>query len=60
MDIWKFFAVGHTNHVFYNPMSEGKFDELIERLALPPDARVLDIACGSDCSNCSGRVIRSQ
>jgi SAM-dependent methyltransferase len=46
MDIWKFFAVGHTNHVFYNPMSEAKFDEMIERLALPRDARMLDVACG--------------
>lgn len=46
MDIWKFFDVGHENHVFYNPMSEAKFDEFVERLALPENARVLDIACG--------------
>ncbi len=46
MDIWKFFAVGHENHVFCNPLSEEKFDEVVGRLALPKDARVLDIACG--------------
>lgn len=46
MDIWKFFAVGHRNHVYCNPMSEAKFDEIIERLALPEGASVLDIACG--------------
>lgn len=46
MDIWKFFAVGHRNHTFCNPMSETKFDELIDRLALQGNARVLDIACG--------------
>ena len=46
MDIWKFFGVGHRNHTFCNPMSGAKFDELIERLALPERARVLDIASG--------------
>ena len=46
MDIWKFFAIGHEHHVFCNPLGEPKFDELIERLAFPEAARVLDIACG--------------
>lgn len=46
MDIWKYFAVGHQNHVFCNPLSEAKFAEVIERLDLPASARVLDIACG--------------
>jgi SAM-dependent methyltransferase len=46
MDIWKFFAVGHANHRFCNPLAVEKFDELIERLALPTHARALDIACG--------------
>ncbi len=46
MDIWKFFAVGHQNHTFCNPLCEAKFAEVIERLDLPARARVLDIACG--------------
>jgi SAM-dependent methyltransferase len=46
MDLWKYFAVGHEHHVYCNPLSEAKVDELIELLALPIEARVLDIACG--------------
>ena len=46
MDTWKFFGITHRDAVFCNPMSEQKFDELISLLKLPPDARVLDIACG--------------
>jgi SAM-dependent methyltransferase len=46
MDHWKYFAIGHEHHVYCNPLSEAKVDELIARLALPDKARVLDIACG--------------
>ena len=46
MDLWKYFAIGHEHHVFCNPVSEAKVDELIGLLALPEGARVLDIACG--------------
>jgi len=46
MDLWKYFAVGHEHHVYCNPLSEAKVDELIALLALPDEARVLDIACG--------------
>lgn len=46
MDLWKFFAIGHEPHVFCNPLSEEKFDEVIELLALPEGGRMLDIACG--------------
>lgn len=46
MDFWKFFAIGHANHGFMNPMSEAKLDEMIELMQLPPNGRVLDIACG--------------
>jgi SAM-dependent methyltransferase len=46
LDLWKFFSIGHTHHRYMNPMSEAKFDEIIELLALPAGARVLDIACG--------------
>jgi SAM-dependent methyltransferase len=46
MDLWKYFAIGHEHHVFCNPISEAKVDELIALLDLPEEARVLDIACG--------------
>ena len=46
MDVWKYFAIGHERHLFCNPLSEAKVDELIALLALPEEARVLDIACG--------------
>ena len=46
MDIWKYHGITHRNHLLCNPTSEAKLDELVELLPLPPDARVLDIACG--------------
>lgn len=46
MDFWKYLAVGHERHVYCNPLSEAKVDELIALLALPNEGRVLDIACG--------------
>jgi SAM-dependent methyltransferase len=46
MDFWKYFAIGHEPHLFCNPLSEAKVNELIELLALSDEARVLDIACG--------------
>ncbi len=46
MDLWKYFAVGHEHHLYCNPVSEAKVDELIELLTLPDEARLLDIACG--------------
>jgi SAM-dependent methyltransferase len=46
MDIWKYYGVTHTDHVFCNPMSGEKFDRLIRLLRLPPGARVLEVASG--------------
>jgi cyclopropane fatty-acyl-phospholipid synthase-like methyltransferase len=46
MDLWKYFAIGHEHHLYCNPLSEAKADELIALLALRDGARVLDIACG--------------
>lgn len=46
MDLRKYFAIGHEPHLFCNPLSEAKVDELIALLALSDEARVLDIACG--------------
>jgi SAM-dependent methyltransferase len=46
MNIWKFYAVTHGDHVVMNPTSEAKTDEFISLLPLSPGATVLDIASG--------------
>lgn len=46
MDRWKFFDITHREHVFCNPMSVEKFEELIALLRLDPGDRVLEIATG--------------
>lgn len=46
MDISKFYAVCHRDHLICNPMSDQKLDELVRLLDLQPGARVLDIASG--------------
>ena len=46
MDLWKYFTIGHENHLFCNPLSEAKVDELVELLRIPKGGRLVDIACG--------------
>jgi SAM-dependent methyltransferase len=46
MDRWKYFDITHREHVFCNPMSVEKFEELIALLQLKPGALVLEIATG--------------
>ena len=46
MDIWKYFDITHREHVFCNPMSVEKFEELIALLRLEPGAKVIEIATG--------------
>jgi SAM-dependent methyltransferase len=46
MDQWKYFDITHREHIFCNPMSVEKFEELIALLRLEPGAHVLDIAMG--------------
>lgn len=46
MDLWKFYSIGHADLPIMNPTSDAKFDELVELLAVSPEAQVLDIACG--------------
>jgi hypothetical protein len=46
MDLWKFFDITHREHVFCNPMSVAKFEDLIGLLRLEPQGRVVDIAVG--------------
>jgi len=46
MEQWKFFDITHREHVYCNPMSVAKFEELIALLRLEPENRALDIASG--------------
>jgi SAM-dependent methyltransferase len=46
MDTWKFYDITHREHVVCNPTNEEKLTRLVELLRLPPDAQVVDIACG--------------
>lgn len=46
MDTWKYYDITHRDHAVCNPFSVEKLNEVIELLALPPGARVLDIASG--------------
>jgi len=46
MDKWKYFDITHRNHILCNPMHSDKLDQLLGLLALPSEARVIDIACG--------------
>ncbi len=46
MDIWKYYAITHREHVHCNPMRATRLDHLIQLLRLEPGARVLDMASG--------------
>lgn len=46
MDRWKFYDITHRDHVLCTCTSVEKLDEVIDVLALGPEARVLDIGSG--------------
>lgn len=46
MDIWKYYAITHAEHVHCNPMQAARLDHLIQLLRLSPGSRVLDMASG--------------
>jgi SAM-dependent methyltransferase len=46
MDVWKFFAITHADHVLCNPMSPDRLDELVGLLDLAPGARAWEAGCG--------------
>ena len=46
MDMWKYFAVTHTDHALMNPLSVGKMREIVDLLRLEENGHVLDVACG--------------
>src|SRR5262245_9649465 len=45
-DPWRYWWVTHIDLDVMNPMSSGKLDRVVERMALPRGARVVDIASG--------------
>lgn len=46
MDPWKYYEIVHRHHTFMNPVDNSRFDELLDILKLPAEARVTDIGCG--------------
>lgn len=46
METWKFFDITHKEHIICNPSSLEKYQQLIDLLRLPPNAKVLEIAMG--------------
>ncbi len=46
MDIWFYYDVTHSGHVYYNPVSKSGVRELETVLELDAGRNVLDIACG--------------
>jgi SAM-dependent methyltransferase len=46
VDRWKYYDITHRDHLYCNPLSATKVDELITLLGLRADDPVVDIACG--------------
>jgi SAM-dependent methyltransferase len=46
METWKFYDITHRDHLVCNPTSIEKLQRVIDLLDLPPNPRVVDIACG--------------
>ena len=46
VDNWKFYDITHADHVYANPLSPARLEEIMSLLALPNRAQVLDIGCG--------------
>jgi SAM-dependent methyltransferase len=46
MNPYKFSAIAHRDHEFCNPIAPGKFERMLDLLALGADAQVLDLGCG--------------
>ncbi|MCF7788447.1 MAG: class I SAM-dependent methyltransferase [Prosthecobacter sp.] len=46
MNRLRFFTIAHRDLSFCCPVSSAKFEQVIEILDLPPQARVLDVGCG--------------
>lgn len=45
-DQLRFTTIAHRDHVFLNPLSGPKVDQVLSMLELPHGARVLDVGCG--------------
>ena len=56
MNRWRYFDITHRDHLVCNPTSLNKLDGLIDLLRLPPNGRLLDVACGRAVFTC--RVLK--
>lgn len=46
LNIWKYFDITHRDHIFCNPTSVAKFEQIMAMIRLEPGARVLELATG--------------
>jgi SAM-dependent methyltransferase len=46
VDRFRFSAIAHRRHVYCNPLSVAKVEQIIDLLDLPAGARALDVGCG--------------
>ena len=53
METWEFYDITHRDHLVCNPTSIEKLQRVIDLLDLPPEPRVLDIACGKGSCSCA-------
>jgi SAM-dependent methyltransferase len=47
MDLPHSFVIRESSHRIHNPFTEGKLATLGQALSPPPEARMLDLACGT-------------
>lgn len=46
LNVWKYFDITHKDHIFCNPTSVAKFEQIISLIRLQPGAKVLELATG--------------
>jgi cyclopropane fatty-acyl-phospholipid synthase-like methyltransferase len=46
MDPLRFTTIAHRDHAYCNPLDAAVLEQVIDRLGLAPDRRVLDVGCG--------------
>ena len=46
LERFRYYDISHRNHVLCNPTAIPKLDTMVELLHIPPNGKLLDIACG--------------